>query len=321
MRIIYLGTPEFAIAPLEKLHESSYDVVAVITAPDKPAGRGKKLTPPPVKLYAESKNIPVLQPVKLKDENFLEKVRELKPDIQVVVAFRMMPRELWSVPGKGTFNLHASLLPQYRGAAPINWVIINGEKETGLTTFFIDEKIDTGEIIFREKIEIGENETAGELHDRMMEKGSELVLKTVRAIDSGRVQTQPQPALENGETKLKPAPKIYKEDCQINWDRDTISIHNQIRGLSPYPAAFSNITKSDNESIQVKIFKSEPEIENHVFEPDTLITDSKNFLKVATRDGFIKILNLQIAGKKRMDAVDFLRGFKDIEQFNMKKSV
>ncbi|MGC9344393.1 MAG: methionyl-tRNA formyltransferase [Bacteroidales bacterium] len=281
MRIIYLGTPEFAVAPLDHLVNNGYQVVAVVTAPDKPAGRGKKLTPPPVKVYAESRKIPVLQPPKLKDEEFLDAIHSLKPDIQVVVAFRMMPKELWSIPEKGTFNLHASLLPQYRGAAPINWVLINGEAETGLTTFFIDEKIDTGEIIFREKVQIGENETAGDLHDRMMVKGSELVLKTVQAIEEGTVTTQPQPELEKGQKELKAAPKIYKDDRKIDWTKPAKNIHDLIRGLSPYPAAFSFLKKEGEDKIQVKIFKTEYEISSQLLKPGNISTDGKNYLKIA----------------------------------------
>lgn len=317
MRIIYLGTPEFAVAPLDHLVNHGYKVVAVITAPDKPAGRGKKLTPPPVKVYAESRKIPVLQPPKLKDEEFLDTIRSLKPDIQVVVAFRMMPKELWSIPEKGTFNLHASLLPQYRGAAPINWVLINGESETGLTTFFIDDKIDTGEIIFREKVQIGENDTAGDLHDRMMVKGSELVLKTVQAIDEGTVTTQPQPELEKGQKELKAAPKIYKDDCKIDWTKPAKNIHDLIRGLSPYPAAFSFLKKEGEDKIQVKIFKTEYEISPHKLKPGSLLTDDKNYLKIASHNGFINVKELQLAGKKRMNVQDFLRGFKGLSEFVM----
>lgn len=308
-RILFLGTPEFAVSTLNALVKNGYEVVAVITAPDKPVGRGKKLTSPPVKLYAESQNIPVIQPLKLKNEDFLRQVRELKPDIQVVVAFRMMPRELWSIPPKGTFNLHASLLPQYRGAAPINWAIINGEKETGLTTFFIDEKIDTGEIIFREKIKIGDNETAGQLHDRMMKEGASLVLKTVQAIDNGTVKTQPQPGLEKGQTELKAAPKIFKEDCKIDWTRPGKSIFNLIRGLSPYPAGFTYLTKDEQEKIQVKIYSADYEPDSPSESPGTIITDSKNWLKVAVPDGYLNVKELQLAGKKRMDIESFLRGF------------
>ncbi len=315
-RIIFLGTPEFAVAPLNHLVKNGYQVVCVVTAPDKPAGRGKKITPSPVKKYAEDHNIPVLQPIKLKDEEFLQKLMRFKPDIQVVVAFRMMPEELWSIPEKGTFNLHASLLPQYRGAAPINHAIINGEEETGLTTFFIDEKIDTGEIIFQEKMKIGKNETAGELHDRMMAKGSELVLKTVRAIADESVQAQPQPEFQENKG-LKKAPKIFKEDCRINWAEKGEKVHNLIRGLSPYPAAFSTINKEGEPTLQVKILGSEFQKENHGYEPGKIISDEKSYMKVAVADGYIEIRELQLAGKKRMPVTDFLRGFHGISQWMM----
>jgi methionyl-tRNA formyltransferase len=317
MRIIYLGTPEFAVAPLDHLVKKGYNVVAVVTAPDKPAGRGKKLTPPPVKVYAESRNIPVLQPLKLKDEDFIQRVQKLNPGIQVVVAFRMMPRELWSIPEKGTFNLHASLLPQYRGAAPINRAIINGESMTGLTTFFIDDKIDTGEIIFREKMEIGENETAGELHDRMMITGAELVVKTVKAIEEGSVRTQPQPDLEKGQNELKAAPKIFREDCIIDWTKDAKSIHNLIRGLSPYPTAFTYLQKDDEEKIQLKIYESGYEISSQNQIPGGVFTDGKKTFKVSTPDGYINIKSLQVPGKRKMNTAEFLNGFKGIERYRL----
>ena len=315
-RIIFLGTPEFAVAPLKHLIDKGFYVAGVVTAPDKPAGRGQKLTPSPVKLFALENNIPVFQPFKLKDEDFLQSIRELKPDIQAVVAFRMMPRELWSIPLLGTFNLHASLLPQYRGAAPINWAIINGETETGLTTFFIDDKIDTGEIIFREKMNIGENETAGELHDRMMGTGSELLLKTVQSIADGSVKTQPQTVLESAGSALKPAPKIFRGDCRIDWNTEGMNIHNLIRGLSPYPAAFSYLKKEGEEEILVKIFNAKYLKDLHHELPGKIISDGKGFLRVAVSDGFIDISELQLQGKKRMLVHDFLIGFKGITNWN-----
>lgn len=316
-RIIFLGTPEFAVAPLDRLVRKAYNVVAVVTAPDKPAGRGKKLTAPPVKKYAEQNNIPVFQPPKLKDEGFIKSIKELKPDIQVVVAFRMMPKELWSIPSKGTFNLHASILPQYRGAAPINWAIINGEKETGLTTFFIDEKIDTGEVIFREEMEIGENETAGELHDRMMETGSELIEKTVKAIAEGSVQTKPQPMLETDVAELKPAPKIFKEDCRIDWSENGKKIHNLIRGLSPYPSAYSFMKKEGEEKLQVKILRSVFESSEHDHNVGEIISNGKSFMKIATPDGYIHIKELKPAGKKTMNIKDFLNGFNNPDEWSL----
>lgn len=316
-RIIFLGTPEFAVAPLDHLVKKGYNVVAVVTAPDKPAGRGKKLTAPPVKKYAEQNDIQVFQPPKLKNEKFLKSIKDLKPDIQVVVAFRMMPKELWSIPSKGTFNLHASLLPQYRGAAPINWAIINGEKKTGLTSFFIDEKIDTGEVIFQEEMDIGENETAGEVHDRMMETGSELVEKTVKAIADETLKTKPQPRLENDNQKLKPAPKIFKEDCRIHWSENGQKVHNLIRGLSPYPSAFSNMKKEGEPDVQVKILRTEFELAGHDYNPGEIISDGKNYMKVTVPDGYIKILELKPAGKKSMKIRDFLNGFPHPEKWRM----
>ncbi|MCF8381507.1 MAG: methionyl-tRNA formyltransferase [Bacteroidales bacterium] len=313
-RIIYMGTPEFAIPPLKALLDEGYDVVGVITAPDKPAGRGKKLSSPPLKIFAEEKGLKVFQPEKLKDPDFIQAISDLKPDIQIVVAFRMLPEMVWSLPKMGTFNLHASLLPQYRGAAPINWAIINGEKTTGLTTFFIDEKIDTGEVLLQESIEIGENETAGELHDKMTEMGAGLILKTVKAILDNTIQSRKQNTLTDKNTKFIPAPKIFKEDCIINWNQPAQKIHNLIRGLSPYPAAFSMIKKSDAE-IQVKIFKSSYQIVNHTEKTGTLFSDGKNHLKVAVKDGYVEITELQLAGKKRMDVRSFLSGFKGIEDW------
>ncbi len=316
-RIIFLGTPEFAVAPLDQLVKKGYNVVAVVTAPDKPAGRGKKMTPPPVKKYAERNNIPVFQPPKLKNEDFLKSIKDLKPDIQVVVAFRMMPEELWSIPSEGTFNLHASLLPQYRGAAPINRAIMNGEKKTGLTTFFIDEKIDTGEVIFQEEMDIGENETAGELHDRMMDTGSELVEKTVKAIAEGTVQTKPQPMLEKDNPELKSAPKIFKEDCRINWSENGKKVHNLIRGLSPYPSAFSNMKKAGEPDLQVKILQTQFEPAEHDHNSGKIISDGKTYFKVAVPDGYIKILELKPAGKKSMKIRDFLNGFQEPGKWRM----
>lgn len=316
-RIIFLGTPEFAVAPLDQLVKKGYNVVAVVTAPDKPAGRGKKMTAPPVKKYAEQNDIPVFQPPKLKNEDFLKSIKELRPDIQVVVAFRMMPEELWSIPSEGTFNLHASLLPQYRGAAPINRAIMNGEKKTGLTTFFIDEKIDTGEVIFQEEMNIGENETAGELHDRMTITGSELVEKTVKAIAEGTVQTQPQPMLEKYNQELKSAPKIFKEDCRIIWNENGQKVHNLIRGLSPYPSAFSAMKKAGVPDLQVKILKTEFEQAEHDHRPGDIISDGKTYLNVAVPDGYIKILELKPAGKKSMNIRDFLNGFQEPEKWRM----
>jgi len=307
-----MGTPEFATAPLKALLENKYNVVGVITAPDKPAGRGKKLMSTPVKVFAEENGIKVFQPEKLKDPEFISSIKKLNPDIQIVVAFRMLPEAIWSIPRLGTFNLHASLLPHYRGAAPINHAIINGEKETGLTTFFIDDKIDTGEILLQEKLPIGDNETAGELHDRMMQAGSALVLKTVKAIIDGEIVPEKQNSFNINDAILKPAPKIFKADCKINLDQSAKQIHDMVRGLSPYPAAFANLKKSDEE-IAVKFFRTNYSVANHNENIGFIRSDGKNYLKIAVKSGFLEILELQLAGKKRMDTKTFLLGFKGIE--------
>jgi len=315
--IVYMGTPEFAVAPLKKLVDSGYKIKAVITAPDKPAGRGKKLAAPAVKKFAEKHTIPVLQPPKLKDQDFLEELKALKPEVQVVVAFRMLPKEVWSIPNLGTFNLHASLLPQYRGAAPINHAIINGETETGLTTFFIDEKIDTGEIIFQEKMSIGPEETAGELHDRMMEEGANLVLKTVDAIIERKAVTHSQQENMKEGWELKNAPKIFREDCRLTLNDPLESLFNKVRGLSPYPAAFAFLENSSGKQIQVKIFRTDFEVIKHSESPGTLMSDGKNFLKIAHREGFLIVKELQLAGKKRMDTKSFLIGFQDLKDWKL----
>ena len=309
-----MGTPEFAIAPLKALVEEGYDIVGVITAPDKPAGRGKKLKSPPIKVFAEENGIKVFQPEKLKDPEFIQSIKNLNADLQVVVAFRMLPELIWSLPKLGTFNLHASLLPQYRGAAPINHAIINGENETGLTTFFIDEKIDTGEILLQEKLAIGENETAGELHDRMALTGARLVLKTVKEILKGNITSKKQETYTTQESQLKPAPKIFKEDCRINLKNSVIQVHNMIRGLSPYPASFSTIKKLDEE-IQLKIFRTSYTLADHQEKTGNISSDGKTYIKVALKDGFLEIMELQLAGKKRMDTKSFLLGFKGIEEW------
>ncbi len=303
MRIIFMGTPDFAVPSLDILVQNGCNVVAVITAVDKPAGRGKKLQQSPVKKYALSKNIPVLQPPRLKRKAFLEELASYKADLQVVVAFRILPEQIFNMPPMGTFNLHGSILPQYRGAAPINWAVMNGEKESGVSTFFLKKKVDTGNILFIEKTPIGPDTTAGELHDSLMQIGAKLVLKTVKAIESGDYKEKPQK-----EPKVsKPAPKIFKEDCRIDWNRSVDQIHNHIRGLSPYPTAFSYLMGQ-----RVKIFKSSWEKANHEKEPATLQTDSKSFLRYAAADGWINILELQMPGKKRMAVKDFLRGFRFI---------
>ncbi|MBK1440406.1 methionyl-tRNA formyltransferase [Parapedobacter sp. ISTM3] len=304
MRIIFMGTPQFAVASLEALLNAGEDVVAVVTAPDKPAGRGQKLQQSAVKHYAESRGIPVLQPLKLRDLNFLAGLREFNADLQVVVAFRMLPEVVWAMPPLGTINLHASLLPQYRGAAPINHAIINGETESGVSTFLLQHEIDTGHILFQEKVRIAPDDTAGDLHDKLMVIGAELLTKTVRAIAGGKANATPQNTLI-ADTELKHAPKIFKGDCEIDWRRPVDDVYNLIRGLSPYPAAYTFL---DGKAL--KVFKATKEKTAIAHPPGTYVTDGTSFLKFACNDGYIAIQELQIEGKKRMDVVDFLRGYR-----------
>jgi methionyl-tRNA formyltransferase len=302
MRIIFMGTPDFAVASLKKLVEANQNVVAVITVPDKPSGRGLSLAASPVKQYAISQNIPVLQPEKLRNPEFIEELASYQADLQIVVAFRMLPEIVWAMPLKGTFNLHGSLLPQYRGAAPINWAVMNGETETGATTFFIEKEIDTGNIIFAEKMTIGQDEDAGSVHDRMMEMGADLVLKTVKAIESGSAPSMPQVFAET----QKPAPKLFKETCEINWGNSATEIHNFVRGLSPYPTAWMRFQDKI-----VKVFKtslSEFEMEN--CQPGDWQTDHKTFLVFKTKTGWIAINELQMEGKKRLKIAEFLMGYR-----------
>ncbi len=304
-----MGTPEFAVESLDILVKNNYNIVGVVTVPDKPAGRGQQVQQSAVKKYALEKGLHILQPEKLKAEEFLNQLRELKADLQIVVAFRMLPEVVWSMPRLGTFNLHGSLLPQYRGAAPINRAVMNGEKETGVTTFFLQQEIDTGKIIFREHTPITDNETAGDVHDRLMVIGASLVLKTVRAIEQNDYpQIDQAQFIEKGE-KEQHAPKIFKEDCRINWQLSLEEIHNQIRGLSPYPAAFTELIAPDGKSYSVKIFRTEKEMKSQPSSIGTIDTDNKTYLKVAVKDGFVYIKDLQLAGKKRMTTDEFLRGF------------
>lgn len=294
-----MGTPEFAVPSLQSLVESNSNVIAVITAPDKPAGRGQKLVMSPVKQYALEQQIPVLQPEKLKDPEFLSQLKALEADLQVVVAFRMLPEVVWSMPKYGTFNLHGSLLPQYRGAAPINWAVINGENETGVTTFFIEKEIDTGKIIFQEKEIISFDDDAGSVYERLMHKGAGLVAKTVDAIAAGNYPQEDQQ--DNG--ALKPAPKIFRETCQINWDQPALSIYNFIRGLAPYPAAWTTIN-----GLSCKIFKTSLVQEDQVASPGEYKTDHKTFLHFRASDGWLAVESLQLEGKKKMLIEEFLRG-------------
>ncbi len=299
-----MGTPQFAVASLDALITAGCDIVAVVTAPDKPAGRGQKMQESAVKQYALTNGLKILQPEKLKTPEFLEELGALQADLQVVVAFRMLPEVVWSMPSKGTINLHASLLPQYRGAAPINWAIINGESESGVTTFFLKQEIDTGDILFTEKVTLTGHETAGELHDRLMYKGAGLLVKTVKGIESGRYNEHPQSQLSEG-VELKHAPKIFKDDCQIDWMHPAETIYNKIRGLSPLPAAFTVLNGKT-----LKIFKAGYEITEHDIQPGNFITDHKTFLKFAANDGFISLAEVQLEGKKQLGIKEFLRGVK-----------
>jgi methionyl-tRNA formyltransferase len=303
-RIIFYGTPDFAVTSLKQLVEAGYPVVCVVTAPDKPAGRGLKLKVSPVKEFAVASGIPVLQPEKLRDPLFLEQIDSFKPDLQIVIAFRMLPREVWSRPPLGTFNLHASLLPQYRGAAPIQWAVINGEQQTGVTTFFLNEAIDQGRILLFEKVPIGEMETSGELHDRLMETGSNLVLRTVEGIIKGELSGTGQDTT----CALKTAPKIQKADCRINWDQEAGVVFNFIRGLSPHPGAFTELRGAKGIHT-FRIFRARPVRNENLMKPGSFMTDGKSFLKVAVRDGYIFIDELQYSGRKTMTTADFLRGY------------
>ncbi|SEC94294.1 methionyl-tRNA formyltransferase [Tenacibaculum sp. MAR_2009_124] len=301
LRIVFMGTPDFAVTILKHLVDNDYNVVGVITAVDKPAGRGRKLNESAVKKYALSENLPLLQPKNLKSEEFQEELKKWNANLQIVVAFRMLPRSVWAMPEYGTFNLHASLLPEYRGAAPINWAIINGETKTGVTTFFIDDKIDTGEIILQKETSIGENETVGELHDKLMHLGAELVKETVDLISQDNVVTTKQPELEE-----KPAYKLFPENCKIDWSKSLSDIFNHIRGLNPYPAAWTTIYNNDEE-ISAKLYGVSKEYIAHEFENGKIVT-SKSALKIATKDGFLVIGQIKLSGKKLMDSKSLLNG-------------
>ena len=304
-----MGTPDFAVEALRQLVEGGYNVVGVITMPDKPAGRGHKIQYSPVKQYALEQNLPLLQPERLKDEAFVEALREWKADLQIVVAFRMLPEVVWNMPRLGTFNLHASLLPQYRGAAPINWAVINGDTETGITTFFLKHEIDTGEVIQQVRVPIADTDNVEVVHDKLMVLGGKLVLETVDAILNGTVKPIPQEEMAVvGEPR--PAPKIFKETCRIDWNQPVKKIYDFIRGLSPYPAAWSElITSEEGAAVVVKIFESEKIYESHQLATGTIVTDGKKFMKVAVPDGFVSILSLQLPGKKRLKIDELLRGY------------
>jgi methionyl-tRNA formyltransferase len=303
-RIVFMGTPAFAVASLNALLQAKMNVVGVVTAPDKPAGRGMQLQQSAVKQFALAHDLPILQPEKLKSPEFFEALKQWKPDLQVVVAFRMLPEQIWSFPPMGTLNVHGSLLPQYRGAAPINWAIINGEKETGVTTFQLQHAIDTGAILLQDRIPIAPNHTAGEIHDTMMEVGAQLLVKTLHGLFDNSIKAVAQEQLMGNDT-LKHAPKIFTKDCEIDWDKSCAAIHNLIRGLAPFPGA---ITKIDGKI--VKLFLTQAIDATPTEAPGSFITDGKNFAKIACKDGYIELADIQWEGKKRMPIIDFLRGYR-----------
>jgi methionyl-tRNA formyltransferase len=309
LRLVFMGTPEFAVATLGSLLMNGFNVVGVVTAPDKPAGRGRKVTKSAVKEFAEISSLPVMQPSDLNDPEFIDQLKILKADLFIVVAFRMLPEAVWKIPPLGTINLHASLLPDYRGAAPINHAIINGETLTGVTTFLIDDKIDTGNILLREEVQIYPFENAGDLHDRLMKQGARLVVNTISGLVENKLHAVPQKRLSCHEKPLKLAPKIHSADCIIDWNNDPVKIHNLIRGLAPSPCAISWF-KSDSTIVSFKIYESKPEFENHSLKPGTIYSDGKYYLKISCKDGFINISSLQLEGKKRLTATEFLRGFR-----------
>jgi methionyl-tRNA formyltransferase len=311
LRIVFMGTPDFAVTTLKHLAENNYNIVGVITAPDKPAGRGRKLNESAVKKYATVKELTILQPKNLKEEAFHQELKDLKADLQIVVAFRMLPKAVWKMPKFGTFNLHASLLPAYRGAAPIHWSIINGETKTGVTTFFIDDKIDTGEIILQEEVAVSDTETVGSLHDKLMFLGADLVSKTIDLISKGNITTKKQPELEE-----KSAPKLHSENTKIDWTVSLDAIYNKIRGLNPFPAAWTNI-KNDTDEIATKIYAVRKEIDKHTYKSGKIVA-SKKELKVAVKKGFIIIDEIKLSGKKKMDAKSLLNGYTFSEDAEMR---
>lgn len=318
LRIVYMGTPEFAVESLRCLVEGGYNVVGVITMPDKPTGRGHKIQFSPVKQYALENNLPLLQPVKLKDEAFVEALRAWRADLQIVVAFRMLPEVVWSMPKYGTFNLHASLLPQYRGAAPINWAVMNGDTETGITTFFLKHEIDTGEVIQQVKIPIADTDDVGIVHDKLMTLGGKLVVETVDAIINGTVKSIPQEEMTTDEA-LRPAPKIFKDTCRIDWNNTVKKIYDHVRGLSPYPAAWTELYQPNSEEpLPVKIFQTAKIVKHHTFKAGSIVTDGKTYLYVAATDGFVDIKSLQLPGKKRLLTEELLRGFKITNEYSFK---
>ena len=316
LRIVYMGTPDFAVEALRQLVEGGYNVVGVITMPDKPAGRGHKIQYSPVKQYVLEQNLPLLQPEKLKDEAFVQALREWKADLQIVVAFRMLPEVVWNMPRLGTFNLHASLLPQYRGAAPINWAVINGDTETGITTFFLQHEIDTGKVIQQVRVPIADTDNVEVVHDKLMILGGKLVLETVDTILNDTVKPIAQEDMAVvGE--LRPAPKIFKETCRIDWNQPVKKIYDFVRGLSPYPAAWTELISEDGKRLALKIYQAEKRPAEHNFPVGSIHTDHKSYIDVAVKDGFLRLRSLQLAGKKRMNITDFLNGFKQIAEYTV----
>lgn len=311
LRVVYMGTPEFAVEPLKAILGAGIKVVAVVTAPDKPAGRGQKLSESAVKKYSVEQKLNILQPEKLKDPEFIAQIQSLKPDLIVVVAFRMLPESIWKIPKLGTFNLHASLLPHYRGAAPINWAVINGEAKTGLTTFLIDEQIDTGRVILQQEVEINPTETAGALHDRLMYLGGPLVVETIISLASGSIKPKSQNSMLLAQSQLKTAPKLFKETCRISWSKSAAEVHNFIRGLSPYPAAWTELISADGTVTSAKIFKCEL-VNNVNINSDfgAVLTDGNSYLNIKCAVGSIAVKEIQIAGKRNLPIREFLMGFR-----------
>lgn len=317
-RIVYMGTPEFAVEPLKALVENGFNVVGVITNPDKPAGRGQKISESAVKKYAQKAGLNILQPEKFRNPDFLKELEELNADLQIVVAFKMLPEVVWSMPKYGTLNLHASLLPQYRGAAPINWAIINGEKETGVSTFLLQHEIDTGDVLFSEKIAIAETDNVEVIYTKLMNIGANLVVKTANAIRLNEFDTVSQKELIANDIELKAAPKIFKEDCKVNWTQPMQTIYNLIRGLSPYPAAWSElINKETGKVLSFKVFETQKIQQEHNLTIGDIDTDKKTYIRIAVKEGFIQINDLQLSGKKRMKVADLLRGFQQINEFKI----
>ncbi len=310
LRIVFLGTPDFAVPSLEILKDNNYKIVGIVTAPDKPAGRGLEIHQSPVKDFAVANDIKLLQPDKLKDEAFLSELKKLKADLFIVVAFRMLPNAIWNMPRLGTFNLHASLLPQYRGAAPINWAIINGEKETGVTTFLLQQEIDTGRIILQERTPIDPDETAGELYDRLMIMGADLVLKTVQLIETEHYTTKKQSVDIKPDTILHAAPKIFRENCKIDWNKNIEEIHDFVRGMSPHPGAWTEFISPMNNDYMAKIYKTKKEIFPTTLPLKTILTDNKSNLKIVVPGGFINVIEIQVPNRKRTGIAEFLRGYK-----------